>query len=170
MTKLRTRHLRSRRWVFGSGKRFAAYRQCADRHHDSPSLLINGQRWIFLRRLSNLEVRLTNHTHLIPSFETSGAITPLPNMPSWYVQGQLYFQTTTITKLAHAPPLNPAFQLSRNLLHGFKRNVFTDCQTKHCPFLSPLRVFRYFTLALGYEYIRLMKKCVYSHVGLLLQT
>jgi hypothetical protein len=57
----------------------------------------------------------------------------------------------------------PAFEES--FLYAFKRNVFTDCQAKYCPPMSSLRVFRYFKLALEYESIRLMKKCVYSHVG-----
>lgn len=61
----------------------------------------------------------------------------------------------------------PAFD---EFLHAFKRNVFTDCQAKYCPLMSSSHAFRYFTLALGYESIRLMKKCVYTHVGVLLQT
>jgi len=45
--------------------------------------------WIFLR--GKLAGQVIDHLpHLVPSLRMSGAILPLPHMPSWHGQGQLH--------------------------------------------------------------------------------
>jgi hypothetical protein len=44
----------------------------------------------FPRGIKRRRVKLTTHLPLVSGLRMSGAVTPLPHMPSWRAQGQIY--------------------------------------------------------------------------------
>jgi len=75
----------------------------SDRLWGPISLLYNGYRGLLPRGQSNQGVNLTTHLHIVSRSIMCGAVSPLPNMPSWRgvhlreVEGQLHLYLYAIS-------------------------------------------------------------------------
>jgi hypothetical protein len=65
------------------GSRIFCSSSRSDQLWDTPSLLSDGYRWLFLRGLGDRRVELTTHLQLVPRPRKCGSIHPLPHTPSW---------------------------------------------------------------------------------------